>query len=30
MHPTLEIQYAGSVVTLWMNRPELHNAFNPN
>ena len=29
MHPTLEIQYAGSVATLWMNRPELHNAFNP-
>ena len=29
MHPTLEIQYAGPVATLWMNRPELHNAFNP-
>ncbi len=29
MAPTLEIQYAGAVATLWMNRPELHNAFNP-
>ncbi|QQS53071.1 MAG: enoyl-CoA hydratase/isomerase family protein [Candidatus Competibacteraceae bacterium] len=29
MVTTLEIQYDGAVATLWMNRPELHNAFNP-
>lgn len=29
MYPTLEIQYDRPVATLWMNRPELHNAFNP-
>ncbi|HPF57940.1 MAG TPA: enoyl-CoA hydratase/isomerase family protein [Candidatus Competibacteraceae bacterium] len=28
MFPTLEIQYDGPVATVWMNRPELHNAFN--
>lgn len=29
MHETLEIDHARGVATLWMNRPELHNAFNP-
>ena len=29
MFPTLETQYDGPVATVWMNRPELHNAFNP-
>jgi len=28
MFSTLEIQYDGPVATVWMNRPELHNAFN--
>lgn len=28
MYQTLEIQTAGPVTTLWMNRPEVHNAFN--
>src|SRR5271166_1328853 len=26
---TVEIEGAGGVATIWMNRPELHNAFNP-
>ncbi|MDG4553414.1 MAG: enoyl-CoA hydratase/isomerase family protein [Candidatus Competibacter sp.] len=30
MLPTLEIQHDGPVATLWMNRPALHNAFNPS
>ena len=29
MYATLEIESVGLVATLWMNRPELHNAFNP-
>ena len=29
MYATLEIESAGPVATLWMNRPERHNAFNP-
>lgn len=29
MYATLELQHDGPVATLWMNRPELHNAFNP-
>lgn len=29
MYQTLEIQRDGEIVTLWMNRPEVHNAFNP-
>jgi len=28
MFSTLEIERAGSVATIWMNRPERHNAFN--
>ena len=28
-HATVEIERAGGVATIWMNRPELHNAFNP-
>ena len=28
MYKTLEIERAGGVVTVWMNRPEVHNAFN--
>lgn len=28
MYETLDIERAGAVATLWMNRPELHNAFN--
>jgi methylglutaconyl-CoA hydratase len=28
MYETLEIAREGSVVTLWMNRPDVHNAFN--
>lgn len=28
MFETLEIERAGGVATVWMNRPELHNAFN--
>ncbi|MGO9390045.1 enoyl-CoA hydratase-related protein [Rhodoblastus sp.] len=28
-HATVEIEQAGGVATIWMNRPELHNAFNP-
>ena len=29
MYQTLEIERAGPVATVWMNRPEVHNAFNP-
>jgi methylglutaconyl-CoA hydratase len=28
MFETLEIEHAGPVATIWMNRPEQHNAFN--
>ncbi len=28
MYETLEIERDGGVATLWMNRPEVHNAFN--
>ena len=28
MYQTIEIERAGTVATLWMNRPEVHNAFN--
>jgi methylglutaconyl-CoA hydratase len=28
-HATVEIEQAGGVATIWMNRPEHHNAFNP-
>lgn len=28
MFETLEIELKGAVATLWMNRPEVHNAFN--
>jgi len=28
MYPTLELQRDGPIVTLWMNRPDVHNAFN--
>ena len=28
MDQTLEIERTGSVATVWMNRPEVHNAFN--
>jgi len=28
MYKMLEIEYDGAVATLWMNRPEVHNAFN--
>lgn len=28
MYETLEISRAGGVATLWMNRPDVHNAFN--
>jgi methylglutaconyl-CoA hydratase len=28
-YATVEIEKAGGVATLWMNRPEQHNAFNP-
>lgn len=28
MFETVEIEHAAGVATLWMNRPELHNAFN--
>ena len=27
-YETLEIQRDGGVVTIWMNRPDVHNAFN--
>ncbi|MBL8436776.1 MAG: enoyl-CoA hydratase/isomerase family protein, partial [Zoogloeaceae bacterium] len=26
----LEIAQAGGIATIWMNRPERHNAFNPD
>lgn len=28
MYDTLEIERAGGVATVWMNRPDVHNAFN--
>ena len=28
MFTTLEIQLEGPVATIWMNRPDLHNAFD--
>ena len=28
MYETLEVERKDGVATLWMNRPELHNAFN--
>jgi methylglutaconyl-CoA hydratase len=28
MFETLEIEHHGAIATVWMNRPELHNAFN--
>ena len=28
MYETLDIEHKDGVATLWMNRPELHNAFN--
>lgn len=28
MYATLEIERTGAVATIWMNRPDLHNAFN--
>ncbi len=28
MYETLEIERAGGVATIWMDRPEVHNAFN--
>ncbi|MBP7445662.1 MAG: enoyl-CoA hydratase/isomerase family protein, partial [Zoogloea sp.] len=28
MYETLEIARDGGVATLWMNRPDVHNAFN--
>jgi methylglutaconyl-CoA hydratase len=28
MYGTLEIERAGGVATIWMNRPDVHNAFN--
>lgn len=28
MYETLEIERAGGIATVWMNRPEVHNAFN--
>lgn len=28
MYPTLELRRDGPIVTLWMNRPDIHNAFN--
>ena len=28
MFTTLEIELAGPVATIWMNRPDLHNAFD--
>ncbi|HUM94696.1 MAG TPA: enoyl-CoA hydratase/isomerase family protein [Candidatus Competibacter sp.] len=28
MYHTLEIQRDGAIATIWMNRPEVHNAFN--
>ena len=30
MFMTLEIELDGPVSTIWMNRPELHNAFDEN
>ena len=30
MFMTLEIELDGPVATIWMNRPELHNAFDEN
>ena len=28
MFSTLEIEHQGPVATIWMNRPDLHNAFD--
>ena len=28
MFTTLEIELQGTVATIWMNRPDLHNAFD--
>lgn len=28
MYETLEIERAGGIATVWMNRPDVHNAFN--
>ena len=28
MYETLEIQREAGVATIWMNRPDVHNAFN--
>jgi methylglutaconyl-CoA hydratase len=28
MFTTLEIELNGPVATIWMNRPDLHNAFD--
>lgn len=28
MYETLEIEHAGAVATIWMNRPDVHNAFD--
>ena len=28
MYQTIEIQHAGAMAVLWMNRPEVHNVFN--
>ena len=28
MYETLEIQRKAGVATIWMNRPDVHNAFN--
>ena len=28
MYQTLEIRHDGGIATLWMNRPDVHNAFN--
>jgi methylglutaconyl-CoA hydratase len=30
MYTTLEVLYDGPIATLWLNRPEVHNAFNAN
>ena len=28
IYETIELEFANSVATIWLNRPELHNAFN--
>jgi hypothetical protein len=30
MYQILEIQRDGEMVIRWMNRPEIHNTFNPS